>query len=467
MTITENSLSQTQAVSIQPAKRLRRARGSWLLGSDVWWISVFVVVVTVGLWVRHGGWDLLLAGGTSTWLALGQLTGLLAALVALAGIVLTARPRLLERKVGLDRLLGWHRWVGTTAVFLVVLHSVIDTVAWAMSANVNVIQQTWSFIRNDAWMLAAVIGTVLFVVIGLTSWHRIKNTMSYETWYFVHLLGYMAVLLAFGHQLTLGADFVSDTLAMWWWVALAAFALAIIVIDRFGDFVKSIVRGPFRIAHISHEAHGVGSLHIMGPGISKLRVSAGQYFMLRVMNKKLWWQAHPFSLSAAPSTAGLRFTVKALGEDSAEILKAAPGTRVFLEGPYGVFTADAAHGEPVLLVGGGVGLAPLRAVIEDCHPSQRPVLIARVSKDEEFMHRAELEKLLAARNGVLHLMAGPREWFGGGDPFHPRELQRLVPDIRQRHIYLCGPASMESAVERSARKLKVPSGNIHVEAFGV
>ena len=58
------------------------------------------------------------------------------------------------------------------------------------------------------------------IVIGLSSWRRMRRLIPYETWYFVHLTGYLAVLLGFGHQLTLGADFATDTLAFWWWTAL-------------------------------------------------------------------------------------------------------------------------------------------------------------------------------------------------------------------------------------------------------
>ena len=57
--------------------------------------------------------------------------------------------------------------------------------------------------------------------------------------------------------------------------------------------------------------------------------------------------------------------MKNLGDGSAAIHAMPVGTRAFLEGPDGRMTAERAEGEPVLLVGGGVGSAPLRAIIED------------------------------------------------------------------------------------------------------
>ena len=161
------------------------------------------------------------------------------------------------------------------------------------------------------------------------------------------------------------------------------------------------------VTAVSREANGIGSLHVSGPGLRRLRVAGGQFFNVRALTRDLWWQTHPFSVSAAPTTAGLRFTIKELGEDSARMLQLRPGTRVVLEGPYGVFTAERAEGAPVVLVAGGVGIAPIRALLEDCGPQQRPVVIVRVHDDADVAHRLELERMVASRNGTLHVLSGP------------------------------------------------------------
>ena len=469
VTITPDRLEVAMSAGqpLAPPRRLPSARSSRVTAFDVSLVVLFITGVTLGLWWRHGGVTQLLAGGNDTWIALAQLTGLAAALTSLGGVLLVARPRWLERRYGLDRMLGWHRWVGTSTVFLVFVHTVVSLIGYGGLEKRGLLPELWNLMQTQQWMWAATAALVLFVLIGISSYRRIRTKVHYETWYFIHLTAYLAVLLGFGHQLTLGTDFVGDKIGTWWWVSLYVVVLAILLVDRFGDLARAFLRRPLRVTAVTYEAPEVASVHIAGPGLKRLRATAGQYFLLRFGHGDLLWQAHPVSLSAAPTNRGLRFTIKSLGDGSDAIHQLPVGTRAYLEGPYGRMTAERSEGEKVLLVGGGVGLAPLRAVVEDCTPDQQPILVARVKNEEDLVHRAEIEQLLAARGGRLFVLAGPRTLFGGGDPFRPDMLREAVPDIAQRHVYLCGPESLERAVEKSARVCGVPLENIHVERFGV
>ncbi|MGV1003576.1 MAG: ferric reductase-like transmembrane domain-containing protein [Candidatus Nanopelagicales bacterium] len=458
-------LSDQSAVAGRAAHLLPGPPAGRLLGSDLTIISGFIATVTAGLWARSGGVTLLLRGGIDTASAVGQLAGFTAALSALAALILTARPRMIERRFGLDGLIRMHRWFGIVTVVAVVLHAVLDTWVWGNRTGDNLIAAWFDLMANENWTVAASVAAGLFLTLGLTSWKRLKRMLSYETWYFVHLLGYLAVLLGFAHQLTLGSDLAADPVFYWWWVTVFAASAGVIVWSRIGSLVRPL-RHRFYVTAITREAPGVGALHLTGPGVASTRAHAGQFFVLRALAPGLWWQAHPFSLSVPPNTAGLRFTIKELGDDTPAYLRLPYGTRVLLEGPYGIFTAQQARGEKVVLIGAGVGVAPLRAILEDCTADQEPIVIVRVHAEQDLVHRAELEALLATRNGQLWVLAGPRAWFARNDPFAPARFLQHIPDLAQRHAFVCGPTALGAIVSGGLRAAGTPTRNIHTESFG-
>ena len=157
----------------------------------------------------------------------------------------------------------------------------------------------------------------------------------------------------------------------------------------------------------------------------------------------------------------LRITVKNLGDHSQALAQLQPGTRVFAEGPYGAFTpADSGRG--VVLLAGGVGITPLRAIFATL--PGHVTLIYRASSERDIVFRDELDAIAAARGATVHYLVGSRAEIGG-DPLSPRVLRSLVPGLDQQEAYVCGPAGMTSAAVRALRAAGVPRQRIHFESF--
>jgi ferredoxin-NADP reductase len=216
------------------------------------------------------------------------------------------------------------------------------------------------------------------------------------------------------------------------------------------------------VAAVVAEAPGVASLYVTGRRLDTLAAEAGQFFLWRFLTRDGWWQAHPFSLSAAPDGRWLRLTVKAVGDFSTDISRLRPGVRVMAEGPYGAFTWHRRSRRRVLLIGGGIGIAPLRALMEGL--TARPgeiTMLYRASGPSDVVFRAELDALAAHRGAVVHYLVGGRL----PDPLGPERLIELVPDIRQHDVYLCGPPGMISAVVDSLITAGVHRRQIHREDF--
>jgi ferredoxin-NADP reductase len=206
----------------------------------------------------------------------------------------------------------------------------------------------------------------------------------------------------------------------------------------------------------------VYSIVLRGRNLQRLAVSGGQFFQWRFLQRGLWWQAHPYSLSALPAPPHLRVTVKALGDHSATLAALRPGTRVVVEGPYGAFTKHVAPGRKVLLVGAGVGVTPIRAMLEDLEPDADAVIIVRASRRQDLVLHDELRRLVDGRPaGQLHELVGPRQDV----QLRPDVVELLCPDIAERSVFLCGPDGFVKAFAAAARSLGVPRSSIHTEAF--
>ena len=427
------------------------------------WVTA-IGAITIGLWTLTGGAASLIGGGVDTMLGISRLSGLVAALAALLGLVLTARPRWLERSVGLDGMVAWHRTTGITAALAMVVHVAASSVAAGGGAG-----RAWTglvdLVTGTDWFVAALVAALLFAIVSLTSWRRIRSRMSYETWHMVHLAGYLAVALAFPHALFSGTTLNGSAAAAWWWIGLYAATAVIILVSRVGGILRPVFRGRTTITQVIPEAPGVGSLIITGRGVDRLHAKPGQFVCLRILTRDLWWQAHPYSLSAAPQPGALRLTVKALGDASLQTLAVRPGTRVLVEGPYGAMTIDRAQGRRVLLVGAGVGLAPMRALLEAAAPTQVPLVLARAHSPEDLPLADELDALARARGGALIPVTGPRTSFPRGNPFTADALAANIPDLTSRAAFVCGPAALQARVRQELERAGVPREHIHSERF--
>jgi predicted ferric reductase len=213
------------------------------------------------------------------------------------------------------------------------------------------------------------------------------------------------------------------------------------------------------------EARGVVSIYVAGRDLERLAVRSGQFFLLRLLTRDGWYRAHPFSISTAPNGHYLRFTVKDLGDWSHRLQSAVIGTRLFLEGPYGTLTGVRRTYRKVLFVAGEVGIAPLgRCRASPPNPASWSSSIGLATSGLVF--RGELDTLAVTRGLIVHYLVGRRGGPGVGvDPLGPASLTTLVPDIRERDVYLCGPASMMAAAGPSLRVVGVPTDQVHLERF--
>jgi predicted ferric reductase len=416
------------------------------------------VTIALGVSAESAG-SLSAPGGLAT--AGGRLMGLVAAYAMVVVVVLVARFGPLERAIGQDRLVHWHRVLGPWPLYLLVLHGSLITVGYAQAAKDGVLHQFGQLLWTYPGVLAATVGGVALIAAGVTSYRKARRRMAYETWWSVHLYTYLALFLSFSHQVDTGASFVGHPTARAWWTALWVGTLALVLVARVGLPAWRSLRHRLTVTAVTPEGPDTYSVLLRGRRLDRLPVAGGQFLQWRFLRRGLWWQAHPFSLSAAPTGRHLRITIKVLGDHSAALRRLRPGTRVAIEGPYGVFTADRRNSDRVLLIGAGVGITPIRALLEELPEDADVVVVLRGSTTEDLVLRDEIGDHVARRDGRLHELVGPRESV----PLDRAALRALVPDLVQRDVYVCGPEPFQDALVAAAADAGVPAAHIHHETF--
>jgi predicted ferric reductase len=416
-----------------------------------------VLIVEV-LFVRYGA-------GKNSVLTVANFLGLHATLVMMLQLILVARLPWLDRRIGMDRLTSWHRWVGFTLLWTVLVHATVAVLGFAVLGNASMVATFLTL----AGVLATLLGmsaAAIIVVVATASIRYARRRLSYETWHAIHFCLYAAIVLALLHQMLEGTLFTSSVLARgYWWTLWAGVLVALFV----GRVVMPLWRNAyhqFRVAEVVAESDTVVSVRVTGRHLDRLPAQAGQFFIWRFLGHNRWWQANPFSLSAAPDGRSLRLTAKAVGSTSAGLRQLRPGTRVFAEGPYGAFTALHQSRDATLLIAGGVGITPIRALLEASSGSV--IVLYRVHTATEAVLLPEVQALAASREAQVYVLTG-RTGTGSppNTPFAPDDLAAMVPDLSQRDIFICGPPAMTAAVLRSLRTLKVPNAQIHAERFSL
>ncbi|MEO7586411.1 MAG: ferredoxin reductase family protein [Arachnia sp.] len=433
-----------------------------------WLVLLFVVV----LWVAGGGiasfgtW-----GGAIT--SVGRLAGLLASALILLQVLLMARVPFVEQAWGQDELARVHRLVGFTSFNLMLAHIVLVILGYSVGTKFGVIGTFLDEVLNAPGMLLALAGAVALVMVVVTSIRAARRRLRYESWHLLHLYAYLGAGLALPHQLWTGQDFRSHPVATVFWWGLYATALAAVLAFRIVLPLTRSFRHRLVVSHVVAESPTVMSVVVTGRDLHRLKVRAGQYFHWRFLDGPGSSRANPYSLSAAPDGRSLRITVDAVGDSSARLSRLRAGTAVMVEGPYGRLHAGVRTREKSVLIGAGIGITPLRALLEELPWGPgKVVVIHRVSRRDDMVLAGELKALATAQGARVVPVVGHRHplrnsWLPveAGHADDVQTLLEIVPDIAERDVYICGAPRWMDAVIAAARGAGVPEASIHHERF--
>ena len=215
----------------------------------------------------------------------GRVTGLLGAYLLMILVVLVARLPAVERVAGHDKLLALHRRIAPWTLVALVAHAVLITAGYAAEARTGVLHELWRLLTQYPGMITAGVGLILLAVAGLTSVRHARRRMRHETWWAVHLYTYLALALAFSHQIATGRAFVTHPLAQAFWIALWLATAGVVLVYRVGLPLFRSLRHQLVVASVHEESPNVYSIVLRGRNLQRLAVSGGQFFQ--------WRSGHP------------------------------------------------------------------------------------------------------------------------------------------------------------------------------
>ena len=146
---------------------------------------------------------------------------------------------------------------------------------------------------------------------------------------------------------------------------------------------------------------------------------------------------------------------------------------MLVEGPYGRLTGEQRVGSKVAMIACGIGITPMRALLEDLdYAPGDAILVYRARSEPDLVFRAELERLAKKRGITLYYLLGPRSERRGswlpqsvGNVSDVAAIKRVIPGLAAYDVFVCGPDAWMDAVADAALSAGLPPAQLHQERF--
>ncbi len=380
---------------------------------------------------------------------------------------LVARLQSVAAPFGEDALVQFHRQMGYAGTTFIFAHPLVLVllVSTSYARLFNPVTAPW---RARFGLLAV----ICLVAVMVTSIWRKQLRIRYEHWQVAHaLLSTVAVVAALVH-----VELVHYYIASLWkrglWAAMTAAFVGVVVWVR---VVKPVtrLRRPWEVEAVTQQPGATWTVTLRPIGHAGFNFLPGQFGWLTLNRSAFAFTQHPFSFSSSAEEDGrVQMSIRELGDFTRALRSLAPGTRAYLDGPHGVFSPDRHEGPGFVLIGAGVGMAPLISMLRTFadRGERRPVkLFYAVRRIEDATFKVEVDGFAARLPGfevVYVVRQAPPGWVGEKGRIDQALLSRHLPSRYQRMQYfVCGPSSMQDAMEEALARLGVPGERVHTERF--
>ena len=240
------------------------------------------------------------------------------------------------------------------------------------------------------------------------------------------------------------------------------------------------LNGQFAVLNCYDETPDTTTYRLGRPDGQTFDYWPGQYITLSIVISGQEYK-RSYSLASSPARSKiLEITVKRAPNGGVvsnwliDHLKT--GDTLNLKGPFGKFSCINHTPEKILFLAAGSGIVPIMSMLRwltDTNARVDVRLLLSFRTPEDIIYRDEL-KLIAARHKNIDIAitlttdAVTRyQWLGLTGRINEKMIDKMVPDLPERAVYLCGPDAFMVACKKKMLKLKLPPENLFCESFTV
>ncbi len=411
------------------------------------------------------------AAPTVTWEIAAAGLGLIGLAAMAVQFVTSGRFEVISGRLGIDRVMAFHK----TAAWWVLLALLVHPLAYVMptyQADPALAQERLIAYLTLPQYRTGVIGLAALAVLVLGSALRNRLSLRYEAWRGAHvILAIVAVGGGLHHAVTVGRFSAEGVLHDYWWAIGAA--VAAVMLTLYGWRWARLRTRPWRLASVEQRADRMWELDIQpAESTPPLGYRAGQFVWITAGRRRFPLFDHPFSIADSPTRPGLSLIIKEAGDFTNHIGDLAPGTPMGIDGPYGHFTLEDHRDDAVLLIAGGVGIAPIMGLLRDLRARghDRPVRLAYAVGTVQNL--ACLDEIAAAEADLdlRSLLLSETEAPGFAGEVGRLDRARLTEmmeglDPQRTMAMICGPGPMVTAVADQLLALGLPMDRVMYERF--
>lgn len=391
--------------------------------------------------------------------------------VLLMEFLLSGRFRSISERIGMDVTMRFHQLLARVAAAFILVHPFL------YSTPIGLVRPDDATHRGHLGLTGAaaysgILGWLLLLLLVVTAMRRTQIGHSYERWRIAHAIGAVLIAGLVAHHAFAAGRYSGEGPLLWFWIlllALAAMTMLVVYLIR----PLQRLRRPYEVVAVKPVAAKTWQLEIKPRHGEVMKYDAGQFVWLRVGRNPWSPDEHPFSIASAPADHNrLSFIIKTFGDFTSRLGGIAPGTKAYVDGPYGHLTLARRQCEGVALLAGGVGIAPLLGILRQMQASgdDRPVVLVYGNRSRaQIVQVDELAALAGSLNlKVVHVLSEPDAgWTGRRGLLDEALLRELFGfDGAARWCYLlCGPQGMMESCERSLLGLGIPARQIVSERF--